>query len=405
MTTTVSAGRTAAAAHRPPAWESVPEPLWYAVFAGFAGLFAVLAGPAAHRVWGTVAAAGYAGAALVAGTSRTAGRVCAFTGAALIPLMVLLATSRAQEEVSVVARSGAALLRHGTPYPRPPADAAYTSYDPYLPGMAVFGLTGLDPRILFTGVFAAAIAAGTVVSRSHGGPRRVGRAGMPAVVLGSPLVVILASPLVALPVAVGGDDLPVLGCACLGLALARHRPGTAGLVLGAAGTLKLTASPVLITVFFLLRARGQARRYVIAATAVLTAGVGVPAALDPSGFATNVVLFPMGLTPATSPAASPLPGHLLAGLGPAGHAAAVTLLVLAAVAVGVSLVLRPPPDVRAAARRAALGLALAVCLLPATRWGYLLYPAVLAAWSRMPGHVALISPERAPEGVTPCLAA
>ncbi|GAB3986137.1 glycosyltransferase 87 family protein [Actinoallomurus acanthiterrae] len=366
----------------------VPEPHLYALFGGFAGVFAATAGTAAHRGWGTAAAVGYACAALVAVASRTAGRACAFAGAALVPLAVLIVTGQAQEEVSVVARSGAALLRHGTPYPPVPG-TAYTSYDPYLPGMAVFGLTGLDPRVLFTGVFAAAITAGMVVSRSHGGPRRVGCMGI--------LIVTLASPLVALPVAVGGDDLPVLGFACLGLALARNRPGAAGLALGAAGTLKPTAWPVLITVFFLLRARRKARRYVIAAAAVLTAGVGVPAALDPSGFTTNAVLFPLGLTPATSPAASPLPGHLLAGLGPAGYTVAAALLALAAVAVGVSLVLRPPSDVRGAARRAALGLTLAICLLPAARWGYFLYPAVLAAFATLPGASA--------GGSTPCAAA
>lgn len=131
------------------------EPQMYALFAGFAGVFAAMAGTAAHRAWGTAAAVGYACAALVAVTSRTAGRACAFAGAALVPLAVLIATGKAQEEVSVVARSGAALLRHGTPYPPVPG-TVYTAYDPYLPGMAVFGLTGLDPRVLFTGVFAAA---------------------------------------------------------------------------------------------------------------------------------------------------------------------------------------------------------------------------------------------------------
>ncbi|MEV5711359.1 glycosyltransferase 87 family protein [Actinoallomurus sp. NPDC052274] len=366
-----------------------PEPLWFAAFAVFAGVFAVAAGPAAHRTWGVIAAAGYAVAAGVSTVSRTAGRGCAFAGAALVPLVVLVATGTAQEEVAVVVRSGAHLLRHGTPYPASAVPAgAYTAYDPYLPGMAVFGTTGLDPRLLFTAVFAVAMALAGLVGRCGRvwdgvGRGRVGRArvGWSGVGWGGLPVLVLVSPVVALPVAVGGDDLPVLGLSCLGLALARRHPGWAGTVLGVAATLKPTAWPVLVTALF-LTGRSGAPRYVGTAAAVLVPVIGVPALLDPAAFLTNVVLFPLGLTPVTSPADSPLPGHLLAGLGPAGHAVALALLGLTAVTIAAWLCLRPPRDAADAARRTALGFGLAICLLPATRWGYLLYPTVLAAWSR-----------------------
>ncbi|MEV5747532.1 glycosyltransferase 87 family protein [Actinoallomurus sp. NPDC052308] len=348
-----------------------PEPLWFAAFSGFAGVFAAVAGPAAHRTWGVVAAVGYAVAAGVSAVSRTAGRCCAFAGAALVPLVVLVATGTAQEEVAVVARSGAHLLRHGTPYPASAVPVgAYTAYDPYLPGMAVFGTTGLDPRLLFTAVFAVAIVLAGLIGRGRGG---LGWGGLP--------VLVLVSPVVALPVAVGGDDLPVLGLSCLGLVLARRRPGWAGPVLGVAATLKPTAWPVLVTALF-LTGRSGAPRYAGTAAAVLVPVIGVPALLDPAAFLTNVVLFPLGLTPVTSPADSPLPGHLLAGLGPVGHAAALALLGLTGVTIAAWLCLRPPRDAADAARRTALGFGLAICLLPATRWGYLLYPTVLAAWSR-----------------------
>ncbi|GAA4608158.1 glycosyltransferase 87 family protein [Actinoallomurus liliacearum] len=355
-----------------------PEPLWFAAFSGFAGVFAVVAGPAAHRTWGVIAAVGYAMAAGVSTVSRTAGRGCAFAGAALVPLVVLVVTGTAQEEVAVVARSGAHLLRHGTPYPASAVPAgAYTAYDPYLPGMAVFGTTGLDPRLLFTAVFAVAMVLAGLVAR--GGLERGGV--VRGVEWGGLPVLVLVSPVVALPIAVGGDDLPVLGLSCLGLVLARRRPGWAGPVLGVAATLKPTAWPVLVTALF-LTGRSGAPRYVGTAAAVLVPVIGVPALLDPAAFLTNVVLFPLGLTPVTSPADSPLPGHLLAGLGPAGHAVALALLGLTAVTIAAWLCLRPPRDAADAARRTALGFGLAICLLPATRWGYLLYPTVLAAWSR-----------------------
>jgi len=60
-------------------------------------------------------------------------------------------------------------------------------------------------------------------------------------------------------------------------------------------------------------------------------------------------MFPLGLTAARSPAQSPLPGHLLATVGPAGHVAAIVLLITAGVGIAVSLVIRPPADTTAAA--------------------------------------------------------
>ena len=106
-----------------------------------------------------------------------------------------------------------------------------------------------------------------------------------------------------------------------------------------------------------------------------------PAALaDPYAFLQNTVLFPLGLTKYKTPAASPLPGHLLAETGMAGHWAAVGLLIAAGVGFAVWLVVRPPTDARAAAWRLALGLTAMFTLAPATRWGYYVYPIGLVGW-------------------------
>jgi hypothetical protein len=94
------------------------------------------------------------------------------------------------------------------------------------------------------------------------------------------------------------------------------------------------------------------------------------------------VLFPLGEGAVRSPATSPLPGRLLAVHVPGGAALATGALLAAALGVTVSLLIRPPRTVRAAADRLAVGLGLAICLIPATRFGYLVLPLVLAGWFR-----------------------
>jgi len=158
-----------------------------------------------------------------------------------------------------------------------------------------------------------------------------------------------------------------------------------GLVLGAVAALKWTAWPLLPVALALL-AVTAGRRAVLRATvtALLPAAVAVlPLALaEPRTFAEHVLLFPLGAGGAGSPAASPLPGHLLATLVPGGALLAVAALAVSAVAVGVSLVVRPPRNT-VAADRLALGLALAMCLMPATRFGHVVYPLVLLVWFRL----------------------
>jgi hypothetical protein len=119
---------------------------------------------------------------------------------------------------------------------------------------------------------------------------------------------------------------------------------------------------------------------VILVAGLLAAALAPAALLDPYAFLQNTVLFPLGLSKYKTPAASPLPGHLLASTGMAGHWAAVALLLAAGLGFAVSLVVRPPDSARAAAWRLAIGLAVMFTLAPATRWGYFVYPIGLAGW-------------------------
>ena len=107
---------------------------------------------------------------------------------------------------------------------------------------------------------------------------------------------------------------------------------------------------------------------------------GITVAVHPAAAVVNTVLYPLGLTKAASPAASLLPGHMLASAGAWGHWTALALLALAVAGVGVSLIIRPPRDAHGAGWRLALGLALLFVLAPATRVGYFVYPLGLAAW-------------------------
>ncbi|MEU5884916.1 glycosyltransferase 87 family protein [Spirillospora sp. NPDC047279] len=334
-------------------------PILFAVFAAVTALVSDL-GP--HVVWGLFAAPAYALSAVLRRTW------VAGAGAIVLPLAVLVALERAQPEVAVVRRSGELLLSAGTPYlsPEQLAGATYESYNPYLPGMALFGVPGFDPRLLFGAFILVALG------------------------WKSPL---LTSPVVALPLVVGGDDLPVIGLVCAAFALVlQGRVTPAGLVLGFAATLKATAWPALFVCLALVVARrAGAGRFCAWAGAVVTVGVAFPVAADPGGMFENVVAFPLGMAGVESPAGSPMPGHLLAGAGSYGHAAAVVSLGLAGAAMAVSLVVRPPADPRGAAYRLALGLTLAALLMPASRWGYLVYPAVLVFWAR--SHVHEKEPE------------
>jgi hypothetical protein len=155
------------------------------------------------------------------------------------------------------------------------------------------------------------------------------------------------------------------------------------LALGAAAAMKATAWPALVIAVVLLLARdGRRAAASLSATALLVvaAVVGPVAALGPRSLVQNTIEFPLGLARVKSAAVSPLPGRLLAETGHTGHLIAVALLVLAGLAVIVSLVIRPPLTVPAATWRLIIALTAMFMLAPATRFGYFVYPVGLFVW-------------------------
>jgi hypothetical protein len=215
--------------------------------------------------------------------------------------------------------------------------------------------------------------------------------------------VAVASPVVGLNLAVITTDPPVLALILLALALAARpatspRPGRtswitgitgSGVALGAACDLKSTAWLAVPVLAAMVAARDGARaagRFIaaVAVTVVVLVAALAPAALTSlrgaEALVQNSVLFPLGLTHYKTPAESLLPGHMLTALGPAGHVASVGLLLAAGLGIAISLVVRPPRDVPAAAWRLAIGLTLMFLLGPQVRFGYFIYPLGLVGW-------------------------
>jgi Glycosyltransferase family 87 len=371
---------------------------WLAGIFAVSVVWAVLVGAfssnSVHRLWGVMAACGYALAllAVIAIRNARASDVAlglSFVGALIAPLAWMAAKGLEQPEVWVVARSGSMLIHQGTPYTSAAALAATqnpNAYNPYLPVMALFGLPralfdlGLltDPRIWFGVVFLIVFW----LALRRGGAQDPERW----------TVLVAGSPVIAFELAVGGTDVPMVGFLCLGFALLYQRRDSAsvsfavlaGLALGIASAMKATAWPALAVAFVLLLVRDgwkAAWAFTLTALAVVAVCVGPFFAIDPKTVFDNTIKFPLGLASVRSAASSPLLGHIISAAWPkAGHTVVVVLLVLAALAVALSLVFRPPRSVSRAVVLLAGAMTLMFLLAPSTRFGYFIYPATLAIW-------------------------
>ncbi|MGI5212648.1 glycosyltransferase 87 family protein [Plantactinospora sp. CA-290183] len=391
----------------------------YALAAAFAAVTAATSTLLPHRAWGEVAALGYSVATLLvlgqllarrrrpdtrlAGPAARAGlTVLTWASTALLPMIIQAVeraggrVDRAQEEVLVIERSGARLLDHGTPYLGREAIAALPGgeqllgYTPYQPGMAVFGLPRAlagtawwtDARIWFALATAVALAVAVrLLLRGTGAAPGGDRSRDGALVRAVQLATVL--PVCALTLATGGDDIPVLALCLLAIACAaRDRYAGAGVAVGLAAALKLFAWPVALVLLVHAVVRGRRAGVRLAAGAVgLPVAALLPAQLvDSAALVENVLRFPLGHGLVTSPAQSPFPGYLIAQAMPAGRLVAAGLLVATGLLIAVQLVRRPPRTAASVAVFCGYGLLAAILLMPATRFGYLLYPVAFLAW-------------------------
>jgi phosphatidylinositol alpha-1,6-mannosyltransferase len=119
----------------------------------------------------------------------------------------------------------------------------------------------------------------------------------------------------------------------------------------------------------------------LSAVCVVAACLGPFVVDHPKALLVNTILFPLGLASVRSAAASPLPGHIIAQAWPhTGHTVVVALLATAGLAIGASLIFRPPRSVPRAVVLLAGAMTLMFVLAPSTRFGYFIYPAALAIW-------------------------
>ena len=399
----------------------------YAAFAAYAALDAGLSA-GRDQVWAIWAACGYAAALVILWRwgARTVAVLVSVALAVVAPLLWLSVAYPLEDGMMVIDRSAALLLHRGSPYLTAAQVTYWLSYNPYLPVMTVFGLPAVAGLGGLAGNPGVWLALGTVAvlaaafwialppgpgdahaadgahapDRAHpadgasmAGPRRPWRRDA---LLATAIAV--ASPVIGLNLAVITTDPPVLAFVLLSLALVSVPPGakasaartvSSGIALAVACDLKSTAWLAVPVMAALLACRDGARVMWRFLAALVLAALGLivllaPAVLvKPSAAAAlvqNSVLFPLGLTHDKTPAESLLPGHILSSLGTAGHVVSVGLLVTAGLAVAVSLLIRPPRDVRAAIWRLAIGLTLMFLLGPDVRFGYFIYPFGLLGW-------------------------
>jgi hypothetical protein len=403
------------------------DAILYAAGALFALLTILTSNQALYRQWANLAIGPFiAGAVLAAGVALLAARwarrspdrhesvalisrrswtlriivaVAVFAGATAIPLGLEILWradndpgTHAQPEVGVIERGGQALVKGKDPYHEvtnrkqkvvyhEPGQSTVNSFDPYLPIMDAFGIPSerhhdialTDARIFFSVTTLGVAALALWLLRTE--DRHKMRA----------MQVIAILPTAALPLATGGDDMPVVAFLLLAMVLAQRRqPFASGLVLGIVSSMKFTAWPLAVLALFAARNKRGARRpdLMLLGILLVTLPVVVPYVVrGPWAFFDNVVLFPLGLSGVTSPAASPLPGHLIVSAFPWLHRALpVTVGFAGGALLAFYLWRRPPQTTAQVCRVGCVVMAVATLLAPATRIGYLLYPINFYVW-------------------------
>jgi Glycosyltransferase family 87 len=358
---------------------------------------------AVYRQWSAMAVGPYFAAAVVAfslhrrassARARWWLAVATIVAVVLVPMALEIAwgphAAPAQhvESETLITEEAAGALLHGrdpyaTTYVHGPLAAwpvGTKTHYAYLPAMLLFGLPcavsstpAADARAAFLAVALLAWAAAW----------RLGR-------LSSEDALLLLQSLVILPTGAilltgGGDDVAVAAVMVLAVACVRaDRPGWAGVFGGLAAAMKQLAWPLLPFVVVGCVCMGRGARRVVAATASLVvAGAIVPFAVwNPGRFYEDVIRYPLGYGKAKVFHPTPTLGVLIARAFPHLRGTVGLFAGLAVAACTVWLLARRGPW---SSRRIALGTATVIlvawALAPASRLGFVVYPAALFAWA------------------------
>ncbi len=337
--------------------------------------------------------------------------VCVFAGALAIPMGFEIlwqfdgvAGSHQQPEVVAVEVGGQDLVRGQEPYHplvrlphavkyHAPGEPDFAGFLPYLPLMAVAGIPseiwpndGLSDARIFFALTTLGVAAVALYMCRADGKRKI-RAIQALVIL----------PLASLPLATGGDDIPVVGFLLLAMVLAqRRRPFASGVVFGIASAMKFTAWPLAALALFAARGRNGERRpfSMLAGMVVVAVPTIFPFALrGPFALIDDVVLFPLGLSAIPTTAASALPGHVLVTAFPSlSRALPLSVGLVLAVLLARHLYRHTPHTVAEVCMIAGVVMSALILLAPEARIGYLLYPINFFVWAYL-----LAEPARPPE--------
>ncbi|MGC2486397.1 MAG: glycosyltransferase 87 family protein [Acidimicrobiales bacterium] len=378
--------------------------LLYLLAAGFALTLGETSTQAAQWQWGYLAMGPYALAALLAFVlarcvvrRQRLVRLVLFSavilGAVAAPLGLEAHWRHAQPEVGVIARAGELISKGKDPYRTYDEHGrlvneikdlpAFESFFPYFPLMGIFGLPsavshkskGLtDARIIMT--LMSIIVSGWALALLRASKEQKLRVAQ----------VLIALPTGALFFATGGDDMPILALMLLAVAaLQRRQSNLAGISLGLAAAMKITAWPMAAGALLVSRnpeGRSTWKRVLawIATTVIVTT---VPFAVRaPHAFMANVFAFPLGLAGVSSPAASALPGHLLTTWMPVlGHILAPVSFVIGGYFATKYIHRHWPLTLSQILGLLAIVFLGLICVASATRVGYVIYPLNLLLWS------------------------
>ncbi len=380
------------------------DALLYGLSAVFALGLGVFSHQGAQWQWGYLATAPYALCALLAfGLHRLNLRrttwlrvgllALVMLGTVAIPLGLEARWRVAQPEIGVIQRAGDNLSKNKNLYPTydkhgkliDPIEGipSFESFFPYFPLMSVFGLPsaethktkGLtDPRIAMS--LLTLLASGLALGLLRASSKKKIRVAQ----------CLLALPTGALFLSTGGDDMPILALTLLGVvALQRRQNNFAGISLGLAAAMKLTAWPMAFGALLVARDdRNRSAWLRVAAwiVAIVVVTVTPFAIRAPWAFMSNVFAFPLGLTSVASPAASALPGHVLTTLwAPAGHILAPVTFLVGGYFMAKYLRRHWPLTLSQLLAILSVVFLTMMCVATATRIGYVIYPLNFALWS------------------------